>query len=125
MQLFHISTKRGPYLFPFAFIIPQSLLDLHGSVFYPIYSILIFIILHSLHPPHPRRGDLCHHWQGFAPKIFLLQSSHLNLVTRQNQVRFSEHAHATMLEERNTVINDVDRICIKSKLQWVDTLDNW
>ena len=30
-----------------------------------------------------------------------------------------------MLEERNTDINDVDRICIKGKLQWVDTLENW
>ena len=30
-----------------------------------------------------------------------------------------------MLEEQNTDINDVDRICIKGKLQWVDTLENW
>ena len=43
----------------------------------------------------------------------------------KTQVRRSEHAHATMLEERNTDINDVDRICIKGKLQWVDTLENW
>ena len=32
MQYFHISNKRGPYLFPFAFFKPQSLLDFHGPV---------------------------------------------------------------------------------------------
>ena len=42
----------------------------------------------------------------------------------KTQVRRSEHAQATMLEEQNTDINDVDRICIKGKLQWVDTLEN-
>ena len=36
----------------------------------------------------------------------------------------SQATELLVLEERNTVINDVDRICIKSKLQWVDTLDN-
>ena len=72
MQLFHIFTKGGSYLFPFAFVIPQSLLDLHGPVFYPIYSILIFIILDSLPPPPLQEGDLCHHWQAFVLKIFLL-----------------------------------------------------
>ena len=111
------------------FLLPLSYLRAYlifmgqsSTLFIQFWSSLYFI---PFTPPHPRRGDLCHHWQAFALKIFLLQSLHSNLVTRQNQVRFSEHAHATMLEERNTVINDVDRICIKSKLQWVDTLDNW
>ena len=77
-------TNEVSYLFPFAFFKPQSLLDLHGPVLYLIYSFLSsFIVFHSLHPPHPRRGDLCHHWQAFALKILLLQSSHLNLA-RQN-----------------------------------------
>merc|ERR1712089_85191 len=48
-----------------------------------LFILISFIILHSLHPPHPRRGDLCHHWQAFTRLILYLQSSHLYLSDRQ------------------------------------------
>ena len=45
--------------------------------------LISFVILHSLHPPHPRRGDLCHHWQAFTQRILYSQSSHLFLIDCQ------------------------------------------
>ena len=63
------------FLLPFSNLRAYSI-SMGQSSTYLIMSIS-FVILHSLHPPHPRRGDLCHHWQAFTQRILYPQSSHL------------------------------------------------
>ena len=79
MQYFHITNKRGPYLFPFAFFKPQSLLDLHGPV---LYLFSHFDFLHYTpfpSPPPPYEGGLMPslasvHTENFVLAIFTLIS---------------------------------------------------
>ena len=92
---------------PFSFCHFQTSEPTWSSWASPLLHLIIFEFLHCISfpspPPHPRRGDLCHHWQAFALKILLLQSSHLNLATRQNsgpQVRTRSRYHVRGTEHR-------------------------
>ena len=76
---------------------PWNLLDLHGLVFY--FILIIFEALHFilfLSPPHPRRGDLCHHWQAFhgwniISTIFTLESCFVKNLVRKSEQASSYH----------------------------------
>ncbi len=80
IQLFHMTTKRGLAFF----LMPCQSLK-------PTWSSWASLLLHFNHiwgpslyhlpftPPHPRRGDLCHHWQAFhglnlISTVFTLES---------------------------------------------------
>ena len=127
MQYFHISNKRG--LLPFSFCLFQTSEPTWSSWASPLPYLFIFEFLHCISFPSPPPT------LGGGTYAIIGRRSHLKfcycnlhtwiLLHVKTQVRRSEHAQATMLEERNTDINDVDRICIKGKLQWVDTLENW
>ena len=53
MHYFHITNKLGPYLFPFAFFKPQSLLDFHGPVLHLSNHIDILRYTPFPSPPPP------------------------------------------------------------------------
>merc|ERR1712120_75786 len=68
MQYLHISNKRGFLTF---FLLPFSnlrayLIFMGQSSTSSSHFDLLHCTSFSSPPPHPRRGDLCHHWQAFT-----------------------------------------------------------
>ena len=102
MQLFHMTTKRGLtyFLMPCQTLKPTwsswaSLLLHFNHIWGPSFYFIPFT------PPHPRRGDLCHHWQAFTVEILYSQSSHLNLVSSKIWSVNQNTLQATMLDTRS------------------------
>ena len=112
------------FLLPLSYLRAYSIfMGQSSTLFIQFWSSLYFIPF----PPPPTLGGGTYAIIGRRShlKFYYCNLHTWILLHVKTQVRRSEHAHATMLEEWNTNINDVDRICIKGKLQWVDTLENW
>ena len=66
-----IAIKRSFYTFSFCLCHSFRASWSCGPSFYFSFILRSFCVLHSFHPPHPRRGDLGHHWPAFTGLIFI------------------------------------------------------
>ena len=93
MQYFHISNKRGPYLFPFAFFKPQSLLDLHGPVLH-LFSHFDILRYTPFPSPPPTLGG--------GTYAIIGKRSHREFCTRNLHTYFSLVVKILVCESKHT-----------------------
>ena len=114
MQYFHITNKRGPYLFPFAFFKPQSLLDFHGPVLHLSNHVNILRYTPFPSPPPTLGGGTYAIIGKRSHREFCIRNLHTYFLVI---VKFWSVGRNTLklplIETRTTDINTVERICIQ------------